>query len=86
MYLDGYTWYVYQCKDENGNYAASAERIYNSVNIATLWDKYTMYMPGCPVAHVYTVNACKTKKEALELARQWNNMAMEQGRYYLTQR
>ena len=65
--MKGYTWYVFQIEDDGGFYAY-AERIHHSNNLKHYAER------------AYTMNACATKREAEEIAADWNECARRNGR------
>lgn len=70
--LEGYTWYVIAC-EKGGRWYAYAERIGNSNNLVSVIRS---------AGGVRTMNATKTKREALALAEEWNNGWKEQGKLW----
>ena len=65
--MDKYTWYVFTIRDEDGKFYSFAERIGNKNNLVGY------------AAQAYTMNACDSKKEALEIADAWNRAYKENG-------
>ena len=65
--LDGYVWYVFQVRDEEGKYYAFAERIPRNYDL-------TGY-----AKQAESMNACKSKKEAEAIAKDWNEQHIKNG-------
>lgn len=64
-----YTWYVFTVKDDEGKLYSWAERIphcYDLLHYATR-------------EGIYTMNACDSKRQAEEIAKDWNETYIKNG-------
>lgn len=69
--LNKYTWYAIQSKDKDGKMCAWAHRVRNNNNLISYhWGE-----------DVISVNACDSKRDAIELAKHWNDLSRREGKY-----
>lgn len=75
--MDTYVWYVIS-QEQKGLCYAFAFRIRGNVNIVSFCQRF-------PDIDNLTMNACKTKKDAVRIAKAWNEQYKANGTYMFSE-